>query len=514
MGEVTVNGEKAHYSQFLDHLTSYPIISNSIATFKGNKYGAKSLHYADQGYTRLAKPVLPYLSMPYSYVSPYLIRADTLGDKGLSQIDTRFPIIKEDTDKLRTTIYEGAQGSVRIVVDVKGHLVELYGTEYKKCGGDGLVASGKAFITTGLILSQESLAYVSSLLQTKKEQDKDAVQEKDNPYLDVSPFPSSQQDSSRWLRSRHTYASSPAGLSTQQPRRRRHETEITQADSESIADSSDDSEDDENGAIHAPSSTDVMVKKLVRLALASEYSRQVIRRTDISAKVLGEQGARQFKAVFQGAQKALQERFGMQMVELPGKEKVTISQRRAAQKTEKPSSSNKSWILNNTLPSHYRTPQILPPTKAPMESTYTGIYSFIIAVILLNGGALQESKLERYLKRTNADTHTPIDRTDKLLQRLCKEGYLIRNREMDGGEEIIEYMVGPRGKMEVGIQGVAGLAREVYGRAAETEDMTALERDRMEEFEQRLARSLGMRRSERTAEVENENEEEDQGGRR
>lgn len=149
-----------------------------------------------------------------------------------------------------------------------------------------------------------------------------------------------------------------------------------------------------------------------------------------------------------------------------------------------------------------------------MESTYTGIYSFIIAVILLNGGALQESKLERYLKRTNADTHTPIDRTDKLLQRLCKEGYLIRNREMDGGEEIIEYMVGPRGKMEVGIQGVAGLAREVYGRAAETEDMTALERDRMEEFEQRLARSLGMRRSERTAEVENENEEEDQGGRR
>jgi len=148
-----------------------------------------------------------------------------------------------------------------------------------------------------------------------------------------------------------------------------------------------------------------------------------------------------------------------------------------------------------------------------MESTYTGIYSFIIAVILLNGGALQESKLERYLKRMNADTYTPIDRTDKLLQRLCKEGYLIRNRDMDGGEEIIEYMVGPRGKMEVGIQGVAGLVREVYGRA-EAEDMTALERDRMEEFEQRLARSLGMRTAER-AEAEDENEDEDQGsGRR
>lgn len=71
-----------------------------------------------------------------------------------------------------------------------------------------------------------------------------------------------------------------------------------------------------------------MVKKMVRLALSTEYSRQVIRRTDFSAKVLGEQGARQFKVVFDGAQKLLLDRFGMQMVELPAKEKVTISQRR------------------------------------------------------------------------------------------------------------------------------------------------------------------------------------------
>lgn len=133
-----------------------------------------------------------------------------------------------------------------------------------------------------------------------------------------------------------------------------------------------------------------------------------------------------------------------------------------------------------------------------MESTYTGIYTFVIAVILLNGGVLQESKLDRYLKRTNADTYTPVDRTDRLLQRLCKEGYLIRNREMDGGEEIIEYVVGPRGKMEVGARGVAGLVREVYGRASggnasDEADMTVAEREQMEEFELRLSRSLGLR---------------------
>ena len=119
-------------------------------------------------------------------------------------------------------------------------------------------------------------------------------------------------------------------------------------------------------------------------------------------------------------------------------------------------------------------------------------------MILLNGGSLPEQKLERYLKRTNADTYTPVDRTDRFLQRLCKEGYLIRNREMEGGEEIIEYMVGPRGTVEVGVRGVAGLVREVYGRQGivEGNDSTPAERAQMEEFESRLARSLGIRRPE------------------
>ncbi|GLI72225.1 hypothetical protein PoHVEF18_000395 [Penicillium ochrochloron] len=256
----------------------------------------------------------------------------------------------------------------------------------------------------------------------------------------------------------------------------------------------------------APSSLDAMVKKMVRLALASEYSRLPIRRTDITAKVLGEQGSRQFKTVFEAAQQSLRSKFGMEMVELPAREKVTITQRRAAQKTEKPSSSTKSWILTTILPAAYRTPAIIPPTRAPStntESTYTALYSFIIAVISLNGGSLAEQKLTRYLRRMNADDYTPIDKTDKLLARLCREGYLVRTRESDNGEEIIEFMVGPRGKIEVGSSGVAGLVREVYGRGrgagagagaenGEENGSTELDRERRAEFEARLRQSLGI----------------------
>jgi hypothetical protein len=175
----------------------------------------------------------------------------------------------------------------------------------------------------------------------------------------------------------------------------------------------------------------------------------------------------------------------------------------AAQRVEKPTtSSNKSWILSTTLPPAYRTPEIVPPSKASSsatEASYTALYTFIVAVIMLNGGSLAEQKLERYLRRANADSYTPIDRTERLLQRLCKEGYIVRNREMDGGEEVIEYMVGPRGKAEVGPRGVGDLAREMYGfqrhrgRAVDGEDV---ESERAQEFESRLQRSLGIGRRE------------------
>jgi hypothetical protein len=77
----------------------------------------------------------------------------------------------------------------------------------------------------------------------------------------------------------------------------------------------------------ADSSQDQMVKKLVRLALASEYQRRPIRRADISEKVLGSQG-RQFKTVFEQAQTDLRAVFGMELRELPAKDKVTLQQRR------------------------------------------------------------------------------------------------------------------------------------------------------------------------------------------
>lgn len=91
------------------------------------------------------------------------------------------------------------------------------------------------------------------------------------------------------------------------------------------AEQSDASNQERNGP------QDQMVKKLVRLALACEYNRRPIKRADISEKVLGSaSGAKTFKTVFQAAQHELRMVFGMEMVELPGREKVTLQQKRGS----------------------------------------------------------------------------------------------------------------------------------------------------------------------------------------
>lgn len=77
--------------------------------------------------------------------------------------------------------------------------------------------------------------------------------------------------------------------------------------------------------------------------------------------------------------------------------------------------------------------------------------------------------------------------TEKLLQKLAKEGYLEKRRDISSGEEIIEWVVGPRGKVEVGERGVQGFVRAVYGVGGGDDD----------ELERKLERSLGLQSQQR-----------------
>lgn len=66
----------------------------------------------------------------------------------------------------------------------------------------------------------------------------------------------------------------------------------------------------------------------------------------------------------------------------------------------------------------------------------------------------------------NADINMPMDKTELTLQKMIKQGYLVKIKENLGGEETTDWMVGPRGKVEVGNKGVRGLVESVYGEDA------------------------------------------------
>ncbi|MCJ1279702.1 hypothetical protein MMC21_007526 [Puttea exsequens] len=162
------NGD-AH-SQFIDHLTSYPAVSDSINAFKSNPYGKKSLNLSQTGYEKFVSPFVPYAKGPYGYVAPYVSKADTLGSDALSKVDQTFPIVKEDTDKIKGTVLDLAYFPFRLVGDSKNYILDTYTSEYKKCGGDGVIAGSKAVITTSLAVTSDTLTWLSSFLGQKKEE--------------------------------------------------------------------------------------------------------------------------------------------------------------------------------------------------------------------------------------------------------------------------------------------------------------------------------------------------------
>lgn len=142
-----------------------------------NPYGAKSLDIADAAYTKLGKPVMPYLRTPYSYAAPYVAKADSLADKGLEQVDSRFPIVREDTVTIKDTMVNYAFLPFRVAGEGRTYLINTWEDQYNKTAarnnrGNGLSTSLLAIISTQLKIAADSVNLVADWLGPKSEEAK------------------------------------------------------------------------------------------------------------------------------------------------------------------------------------------------------------------------------------------------------------------------------------------------------------------------------------------------------
>lgn len=89
----------------------------------------------------------------------------------------------------------------------------------------------------------------------------------------------------------------------------------------------------------------------------------------------------------------------------------------------------------------------------------------VIALIALSGGEITEPKLRRHFRRLNADNKLGAEKTEDVLMKMEKSGYLVKRVENISADQDknVSWLVGPRGKEEIGPEGIAGVVREVFG---------------------------------------------------
>lgn len=141
------------------------------------------------------------------------------------------------------------------------------------------------------------------------------------------------------------------------------------------------------------------------------------------------------------------------------------------------------------------------------EATYIGICSVIVTIIALSAdGTMSEAKLKQHLTKMNLEQNAAgLGKTEDLLKKMSTQGYIYKVVEKTTDDEVVDWKVGPRGKVEIAGKGIRGLVLEVYGENA-PEDLDA-----------RLQKSLGMdikkanpsKRKEQEQEMEEEEEAED-----
>jgi len=178
MAEPMTNGEKPS-SLFISHLTSYPVVSDGITTYKSNPYGAKSVSLALDAYKRFFVPVEPYLKTPYSYIAPYLAKADSLGDQGLTKLDSSVPIVKEETGVLKEKVTGVAYFPFKLGAQGKEYVFKTFEEEKKKGGADkGVLPLAKALWSTEVKVAADTFQWLADFLSTKKEEAKKFSHEK------------------------------------------------------------------------------------------------------------------------------------------------------------------------------------------------------------------------------------------------------------------------------------------------------------------------------------------------
>ncbi|KFY93009.1 hypothetical protein V500_03963, partial [Pseudogymnoascus sp. VKM F-4518 (FW-2643)] len=148
----------ASKSQFLSHLTSYPLISSALTTLTSHPYASTPLSLTHRAVDTLTPYTTPFITPVAPYVTPYLVRLDTLADSGLSAFDARVPAAKKPTEELYEQTKELYAHTRELALkpytlsrEGGEYVLKTYEGEVKRADAKGVIGYGRAAVGTGVV---------------------------------------------------------------------------------------------------------------------------------------------------------------------------------------------------------------------------------------------------------------------------------------------------------------------------------------------------------------------------
>ena len=134
------------------HLLTLPAVQDGVRAFQANPLGKMSVQLTNSAYQIVGAPVLALLYKPLSYVTPYAQRVDEYGDKTLSRVEEKYPVVKKPSPELYQEVKKAAYAPVQ-------HVTDVYTRAYQRTPGAHAVASGKAAAKTVIVVGFEGAIF-------------------------------------------------------------------------------------------------------------------------------------------------------------------------------------------------------------------------------------------------------------------------------------------------------------------------------------------------------------------
>lgn len=156
--DYVVNGETPTFAT-LRHLLTFPAVQDSVRYFQATPVGKMSIQLSSAAYQKVGAPLLSLFDKPYSYVVPYVERADEYGDQTLSKVEEKYPIVKKSSPELIDKAKQAVMAPVK-------HVEDIYGAMYEQTPAGPTVAVRAAIKTAAVVTGKGLLFGVQKVNET------------------------------------------------------------------------------------------------------------------------------------------------------------------------------------------------------------------------------------------------------------------------------------------------------------------------------------------------------------